>query len=142
MYRNYEYPQILMYNLNKIYPEFDRFAFNREKERWSKAKVRGKINQITPDYENHPDQRFTNTIDEIDKVKKNHLKDKKTQQEEQMMMQELQEMVHEENGDVNFNSMYRNIKMAEERESMNFNSLGDGKIEEDLSQQRLYRKLM
>lgn len=38
-----QYPQILMYNLNRIYPEFDRYAFNRQRELWAKQKHRGKI---------------------------------------------------------------------------------------------------
>mmetsp|Transcript_4081 Transcript_4081/g.3408 ORF Transcript_4081/g.3408 Transcript_4081/m.3408 type:complete len:144 (-) Transcript_4081:40-471(-) len=127
-----------MYNLNKIYPQFDRYAFNREKERWSKANHKGKINRITPDYNSHPDNRMTDTIEDIDKAKRNQAKDKRAQQEEKMLMQELQEMVLEENGDVNFNNMYRDIKMEETRENMNFNSLGEIAIEEDPDAQRLY----
>ena len=141
-HRNYELPQILLYNLNKIYPEFDRYAFNREKERWSKAKYKGKINRITPDYDTHPDSRvISNTIEEIDKVKKNQMKDKRAIQEEQVMMEELQEMAKEENGDVNFNNMYRNIKMEEQKENMNFNALGEIQVEESENGQRLYRKV-
>jgi hypothetical protein len=60
-----------LYNLNKIYPEFDRYSFNREKERWSKVRNNGKISRITPDYDFHPDLAKLSTIDEIDKTKRN-----------------------------------------------------------------------
>lgn len=73
--RNHEHPQILIYNLDKIYPEFDRYAFNRQKEKWAKAKYKGKIDRITPDYHAHPDKKHA-TIEDIDKSRKNPAKDK------------------------------------------------------------------
>ncbi|CAI2362087.1 unnamed protein product [Moneuplotes crassus] len=159
MHRHYEYPQIIMYNLNKIYPEFDRYAFTREKEKWSKAKVKEKINRITPDYYAHPDLRATDTIEDTERVRKNSTNNRKEMMEEHQMMQELDVINQDkrapenpddpngnlslsagENEKINTNSMYRNIKMIEERESMNYNALGEviEQEEEKKEPSRLY----
>lgn len=89
--RNNEHPQILIYNLNKIYPEFDRYAFSKQKEKWAKEKFRNKISRITPDYNAHPDNRLE-TIEEVDKVRKGQVRDKRLEKMEQKVMNEgLQE---------------------------------------------------
>lgn len=140
IHRNYWYPQILMYNLNKIYPEFDRYAFNNEKERWAMAKHKGKITRITSDYNFNPDLKKVESIDEIDKPKRNQVKDKKTIQEEQVMMQEMKELSNGGTTTVNFNNLYRNLKMQEDKESMIYDSLGEIQQQDDLTNKRLYRK--
>lgn len=40
----------------------------------------------------------------------------------------------------NFNDQFRAIKMSEDKESMNYDSLGDLKKEDDNQETRLYRK--
>ena len=106
-----------MYNLNKIYPEYDRYAFSNEIKRWMKERFKTKITSITEDYSFHPDIKRIQSIEEIDKPKRNHMKDKKTIQEEEMRYQilELKEMTYEEIEAANLNDIYRDIKMAEDR---------------------------
>jgi hypothetical protein len=76
----------LLYNLNKIYPEFDRYAFTKEKERWANVKFKGKINRFTPSYDYDPDSVKLATIEEIDRLKKNQVKDKKEMMKEQQVI--------------------------------------------------------
>ena len=129
-HRNFEYPQILLYNLNKIYPEFDRYSFNNNKEKWLKAKHKGKVCQITPDYYHHPDLRRMESIEEIDKPKKNQVKSKQNF-EENVHMEEMKELSESQ--------LYRNLKMVEDRESMNYDSLGEV-VKDTQIDTRLYRK--
>jgi hypothetical protein len=53
-------------------------------------------------------------------------------------MQEMQEL--EGDSKINFNSMYRDMKVVEDKESMIYNSLGEVQEDEDPDQLRLYRK--
>jgi hypothetical protein len=52
----------------------------------------------------------------------------------------MQEMEELETTNDNFNSMFRDIKMEEDKESMIYNSLGEVQEDEDPDQLRLYRK--
>ena len=82
-----------------------------------KERFKTKITNITEDYNSHPDIRRIQTIEEVDKPKRNYVKDKRTIQEEEMRYQivELKEMTYEEIEAANLNDVYRDIKMAEER---------------------------
>jgi len=68
VHQNSAFPQIMLYNLNKIYPEFDRYAFIKEKERLSKAKIKNKFSksalswtQMPANYSSQPSQDDTST---------------------------------------------------------------------------------
>lgn len=45
--KNYQLPHILIYNLNKNYPYYDRFAYHREKFIRETAKHRGKVRNFS-----------------------------------------------------------------------------------------------
>jgi len=90
VHRNVNYPQIMLYNLDKVYPEFDRYSFTKEKERLFKAKLGSKFSKSSlactqqPQHSPvHPTRKcYTSctdlskqtTIDEVDKPKKNQAK--------------------------------------------------------------------
>lgn len=55
-------------------------------------------------------------------------------------MTELTEISNGDKPKHNYNKVYQNIKMAEEKESMNYDSLGEIKKEDEPANHRLYRK--
>lgn len=144
-YRNNEFPQIMMYNLNRIYPEFDRYAFNRQVEQWAISKHKGKIKQITENYNFDPDKQKLITIEEIvDKAaKKNQSKRNSIEENMQVRMlnnlilQELQTLTNGDSLEIQGPS-FENLKMEELKESMTYNTIGEVQDPGSINRDGLY----
>lgn len=135
-----------MYNLNRIYPEFDRYAFSIQREKWQKLKHSGKvkttidsqsqiktIKNITEDYDFDPDQKKLNREDYTERHRRNP-------GGKQPVDENMHEMVVLKNGDVEIieGPTYSNLKMDEFKENMHYNSYGEVHDPNSINREEIY----